>query len=75
NNRKAYEAKVKEQVELSKKDIPDDLEMPKSAADFIIKRPVVEQHDDSFWFDDDAEESYDEDEDMDEEEEEEEDDE
>ncbi|ORY51398.1 hypothetical protein BCR33DRAFT_453855 [Rhizoclosmatium globosum] len=41
NNRKAYEAKVKEQVELSKKDIPDDLEMPKSGTvnrEFCIQR-------------------------------------
>ncbi|KAJ3014494.1 UNVERIFIED_CONTAM: Ubiquitin-conjugating enzyme E2 R2 [Siphonaria sp. JEL0065] len=59
NDRKAYEAKVKEQVELSKKDIPADLEMPKSAADLAVKRPEAEQQDDSFWFDDEAEDSYD----------------
>ncbi|KAJ3133397.1 ribose-phosphate pyrophosphokinase, partial [Physocladia obscura] len=46
NDRSAYEKKVKEQVELSKKDIPSDLEMPKSAADFQIKRPAPAKEDD-----------------------------
>ncbi|KAJ3343667.1 Ubiquitin-conjugating enzyme E2 R2 [Entophlyctis luteolus] len=52
NNRKLYDQKVKEQVELSKKDIPADLEMPKSAADYLIKHPVaVKDEEDSFWYD------------------------
>ncbi|KAJ3065046.1 Ubiquitin-conjugating enzyme E2 R2 [Podochytrium sp. JEL0797] len=59
NDREGFDRKVKEQVELSKKDIPADLEMPKSAADFQVKRQEVEEADDSFWFDDEAEESYD----------------
>ncbi|KAI8619008.1 ubiquitin-conjugating enzyme/RWD-like protein [Chytriomyces sp. MP71] len=61
NDRKAYDAKVKEQVERSKKDIPADLEMPKSAADLVAKKPVVHHdEDDSFWYEEEEEEDFDE---------------
>ncbi|KAI8827729.1 ubiquitin-conjugating enzyme/RWD-like protein [Chytriomyces cf. hyalinus JEL632] len=74
NDRKAYDSKVKEQVEKSKNDIPDDLEMPKSAADLAVKKPDVHtEEDDSFWYEEEDDEDYDQD-DMDEDGEEEEDD-
>ncbi|KAJ1540305.1 hypothetical protein HK405_011430, partial [Cladochytrium tenue] len=66
-NKDEYNRRIRQQVEESKTDIPPDLEMPKSAADYIIKQPEKVAEDDSFWYDDDEEEE-------DEEEEEEEDD-
>ncbi|KAI9350470.1 ubiquitin-conjugating enzyme E2 R1-like protein [Zopfochytrium polystomum] len=53
NNREEYQKRVKQQVDASKKDIPSDLVMPKSAADFMVKQPEKVQEDDSFWYDED----------------------
>ncbi|TPX41090.1 hypothetical protein SeMB42_g03560 [Synchytrium endobioticum] len=64
NDRRGYEAKVRQQVEMSKKNIPKDVVLPITAADFVIKPPPKEIEDDSFWYDD-AEEDDDGDEDMD----------
>ncbi|KAJ3216252.1 hypothetical protein HDU67_009762 [Dinochytrium kinnereticum] len=72
SDRAGYAKRVKEQVELSKKDIPPDLVMPKTAEDFQIKRQETVEEDDTFWYDDD-EGDMDEDEEEEEEEEEEED--
>ncbi|KAJ3412787.1 hypothetical protein HDV05_000254 [Chytridiales sp. JEL 0842] len=65
NKRDEYIAKVKGQVEASKKDIPPDLVMPKSAADFIVKQQTPTEEDDSFWYDDDDGDDLDDDEDED----------
>lgn len=53
-----YAAIVKEQVELSKKDIPADVVMPCSAEDlFTVKPPApkADVEDDTFWYDDEDE--------------------
>ncbi|KAJ3101983.1 hypothetical protein HDU96_009796 [Phlyctochytrium bullatum] len=68
SDRASYAKRVKEQVELSKKDIPPDLVMPKTAEDFQIKPQVQVEEDDNFWYDDD--DAMDDDEEEEEEEEE-----
>ncbi|KAJ3157760.1 hypothetical protein HDU89_000138 [Geranomyces variabilis] len=72
-DKEAFDARVRGLVEKSKKDIPHDLVMPTTEADFMYKRPVEVEEDD--WFDDDDydEELDDSNEDEDDEEEEEED--
>ncbi|RKO93172.1 ubiquitin-conjugating enzyme/RWD-like protein [Blyttiomyces helicus] len=64
-DRPGYVAKVKEQVQLSKNDIPDDLVMPKTAADFLVKPPQEIEEDENFWYEEQDEDDDDEDEDMD----------
>ena len=49
-----YKARVREDVEASKKDIPEDFVMPTHES---TKPPVVENYDDNFWADSDAENS------------------
>lgn len=51
----AYKARVKEDVELSKKDVPEGFVMPTHET----TKPVVEKFDDDFWVDSDAEEDFD----------------
>ncbi|TPX61882.1 hypothetical protein PhCBS80983_g00829 [Powellomyces hirtus] len=63
-DKKAFDAKVKELVEKSKKDIPADLVMPTSEADFLVKRPIEIEEDENFWYEeDDDDDDEDEDED------------
>ncbi|TPX36922.1 hypothetical protein SmJEL517_g01083 [Synchytrium microbalum] len=51
-DRVGYDKKVRQQVELSKKNIPMGMKMPTTAADFVLKPPIKEIEDDSFWHDD-----------------------
>ncbi|KND01934.1 uncharacterized protein SPPG_02441 [Spizellomyces punctatus DAOM BR117] len=73
-DRGAFEEIVRAQVEKSRGDIPGDLVMPTSEADFVIKPPPPTDDDENFWYEDDEEDEEDEDEDEDEHEEEDEDD-
>jgi ubiquitin-conjugating enzyme E2 R len=50
-----YKARVKEDVEASKKDIPEGFIMPTHET---TKPPVAEKYDDDFWADSDAGESF-----------------
>lgn len=50
-----YKAKVKEDVEASKKDIPEGFVMPTHES---TKPQVVEKFDDDFWADSDADDSF-----------------
>ncbi|KAJ3319940.1 hypothetical protein HDU76_000422 [Blyttiomyces sp. JEL0837] len=72
NKRDDYNKIIQQQVEASKKDIPADLVMPKSAADFTVKRVETMEEDENFWYDDeepeDDEEMEDEEEEMEEDE-------
>jgi ubiquitin-conjugating enzyme E2 R len=58
NDREQYKI-VREQVEKSKKDIPENVTIPKSAEDFIIKNQPEQEEDESFWYDDEVEEDWD----------------
>ncbi|KAJ3191522.1 hypothetical protein HK101_007640 [Irineochytrium annulatum] len=69
NDKKAYAARIKEEVEKSKADIPADLVMPTSAHDFLVKQKEPEKEDESFWLEHD-DDGMDDDEDEEDEEEE-----
>lgn len=61
-NRKAYNAKVKAEVERSKQDIPEDFVMPTAKTAYSSSTPHNDQNDtidENFWYD--SEQSYDED--------------
>lgn len=62
-NMKEYNKIVKEQIELSKKDIPEGLVLPTSESDYMVKPPPEELPDDDFWYDDDDFDNYDDDDD------------
>ncbi|KAI8989329.1 ubiquitin-conjugating enzyme/RWD-like protein [Pilobolus umbonatus] len=49
--RDIFEAIVRKQVELSKKDIPHGFKMPKTEKDFMFTAPVEMDEDDNFWYD------------------------
>lgn len=51
DNREAFKARVKQDVEASKKDIPEGFIMPTHES----TKPVIEKLDDNFWNDSDAE--------------------
>lgn len=50
-----YKARVREEVEASKKDIPEGFVMPTHES---TKPPVIEKYDDDFWADSDADNSF-----------------
>jgi ubiquitin-conjugating enzyme E2 R len=50
-----YKSRVKEDVEASKKDIPEGFVMPTHES---TKPPVIEKYDEDFWADSDAENSF-----------------
>ncbi|SAL95942.1 hypothetical protein [Absidia glauca] len=71
---KSGQCRCREQVELSKKDIPPGFKMPTSEKDFMIAAPVEIEEDDNFWYEsgdesdfdaDDDDEDFDQDEDED----------
>ncbi|CAO3590846.1 unnamed protein product [Absidia cylindrospora] len=49
-DRELYDGIVKQQVELSKQDIPPGFKMPTSEKDFMIAAPVEIEEDDNFWY-------------------------
>lgn len=66
-DKEQYNNLILQQVEESKKDIPDDFIMPTTESDFMIKPPEENDAvDDEFWYDDEDEDYEDEEEDYDE---------
>ncbi|KAI8384574.1 ubiquitin-conjugating enzyme/RWD-like protein [Radiomyces spectabilis] len=49
-DRELYDSIVKNQVEISKKDIPPGFKMPQSEKDFMIAAPLEIEEDDNFWY-------------------------
>jgi len=58
NDRKQYDQIVREEVEKSKRDIPENVTVPKSAADFIVNHQPEIEEDESFWYDDDVDDEW-----------------